>query len=369
MGVVSRATSFLSQCVFNTALWFRSSTNYLGKLIHANAADRTWTFPDKDGTVAMTSDIPAVITDHGGLSGLGDNDHPHYLQKAGDNLTGDLTADAGVLVDGVDVGGHDHSGGAGMGSQIPSTSVTGLGTLATQSGTFSGTSSNTNTGDQTITLTGDVTGSGTGTFAATVAADAVTYAKMQNVSATDKLLGRSTAGAGDVEEIACTAAGRAILDDADAAAQRTTLGAMADAQPACRVYNSANISINDSTTTALTYNSELSDPTGMHSTSSNTHRITIATAGVYLFVSHTRFAANTTGSRAAVMRHQGTTEVARDVRSASTSGFDNSVSLTALYPMAASEWMDIAVYQNSGGALNVEASGASPSFSAVRVSS
>ena len=55
-------------------------------------------------------------------------------------------------------------------------------------------------------------------------ADAVTYAKLQNVSATDKLLGRSTAGAGDAEEIACTAAGRAILDDADASAQRTTLG-------------------------------------------------------------------------------------------------------------------------------------------------
>lgn len=54
--------------------------------------------------------------------------------------------------------------------------------------------------------------------------DGVTYAKMQNVSATDKLLGRSTAGAGDVEEIACTAAGRALLDDADAAAQRGTLG-------------------------------------------------------------------------------------------------------------------------------------------------
>lgn len=87
-----------------------------------------------------------------------------------------------------------------------------------------GTHSGTNTGDQTITLTGDVTGSGTGSFAATIANDAVTYAKMQNVSATDKLLGRSTAGAGDVEEIACTAAGRALLDDVDAAAQRTTLG-------------------------------------------------------------------------------------------------------------------------------------------------
>lgn len=82
----------------------------------------------------------------------------------------------------------------------------------------------TNGGDQTITLTGDVTGSGTGSFAATIANDAVTYAKIQNVSATDRLLGRSTAGSGDVEEIVCTAAGRALIDDAAASNQRTTLG-------------------------------------------------------------------------------------------------------------------------------------------------
>lgn len=69
---------------------------------------------------------------------------------------------------------------------------------------------------------GDITVASSGT-AWTIDNDVVTYAKMQNVSATDKLLGRSTAGAGDVEEITCTAAGRALLDDANAAAQRTTL--------------------------------------------------------------------------------------------------------------------------------------------------
>lgn len=50
-------------------------------------------------------------------------------------------------------------------------------------------------------LTGDVTTpSGSGSQVATIANDAVTFAKMQNIS-TDKLLGRDTAGSGNVEEI------------------------------------------------------------------------------------------------------------------------------------------------------------------------
>ena len=49
-------------------------------------------------------------------------------------------------------------------------------------------------------LTGDVTAAGSGSQAATISNDAVTYAKMQNVTA-NKLMGRATAGAGDMEEI------------------------------------------------------------------------------------------------------------------------------------------------------------------------
>jgi hypothetical protein len=56
-------------------------------------------------------------------------------------------------------------------------------------------------GDQLITLTGDVTGSGTGTFAVTISNNAVTYAKMQDVSGPNKVLGRFSAGAGDPQEV------------------------------------------------------------------------------------------------------------------------------------------------------------------------
>lgn len=81
---------------------------------------------------------------------------------------------------------------------MPSTAKYGTAGL-TVTGTITATStiggsnlSGTNTGDQTITLTSDVTGSGTSSFATTIANNAVTYAKMQAVSATSKLLGSSS---------------------------------------------------------------------------------------------------------------------------------------------------------------------------------
>jgi hypothetical protein len=66
------------------------------------------------------------------------------------------------------------------------------------------------TGNQTITLSGDVTGSGATSITTTIAANAVTtskiantavtFAKIQNIN-TNRLLGRSSAGSGSVEEI------------------------------------------------------------------------------------------------------------------------------------------------------------------------
>lgn len=69
-------------------------------------------------------------------------------------------------------------------------------------------------------LTGNVTaGPGSGSQAATIANDAVTYAKLQDISATSRGLCRKTAGAGDTEE--CTLS--EILDFIGSAAQGDVL--------------------------------------------------------------------------------------------------------------------------------------------------
>lgn len=70
---------------------------------------------------------------------------------------------------------------------------------------------------------GDITVSSSGSTW-TIDNLAVTYAKIQNVSDTNKILGRVSSGAGVIEEIACTSFGRSLIDDIDAVTARTTLG-------------------------------------------------------------------------------------------------------------------------------------------------
>lgn len=82
-----------------------------------------------------------------------------------------------------------------------------------------------------------------------IADDAVTYAKMQPVSATDRVLGRSTAGAGDVEEIACTASGRSVISSVIAAKGDTLGGTAANTVGVLTVGANGTVLIADSAQT------------------------------------------------------------------------------------------------------------------------
>jgi hypothetical protein len=92
----------------------------------------------------------------------------------------------------------------------------GLGTLATQNGSFSGTSTGTNTGDQTITLSGDVTGTGTAGFSTTISNDAVTTIKiLDGAVTTAKIIDSGVTAAKLADNSAAVVAGSTPTGDGD----------------------------------------------------------------------------------------------------------------------------------------------------------
>lgn len=216
-------TTFKLQNVANT---------FNGSFVNTNTANRIYTLKDSAGTLAFVSDITGINsgTNTGdqtiivGITGtkaqfdtavtdgnfLYVGDVTQYTDELAQDAVGAMVDGTLVYTDLTPLLSRAALTGAITASAGSNATLLGSFTLAQLNTAISdadvatggGTATGTNTGDQTITLTGNVTGSGTGSFAATIANDAVTYAKMQNVSAISKLLGRgSAAGAGDPEEI------------------------------------------------------------------------------------------------------------------------------------------------------------------------
>lgn len=123
-------------------------------------------------------------------------------------------------------------------------------------------------------------------------------------------------------------------------------------QAHCRVYNSADITISDSTNTYLTFDTENIDTDAMHSTSANTSRITINKAGKYLVGATIRWASNATGYRQAFLQINRTTNI--DVRiQTPVTGQVTNMGISTIYQFAAADYIEVGVFQTSGGNLNV----------------
>lgn len=122
--------------------------------------------------------------------------------------------------------------------------------------------------------------------------------------------------------------------------------------PACSVYNSTTQSLTSAVVTTLTANSEFFDNDSMHSTSSNTSRITVQTAGRYLFIAATEFASNATGTRSTLFHKNATTDY-NAMHVPAASGVTTNLIAVRAVVMAAGDYMEVRGFQSSGGALDI----------------
>lgn len=135
--------------------------------------------------------------------------------------------------------------------------------------------------------------------------------------------------------------------------------------PACRVTNSIAIATVDNVEKLLTFDTERFDTDSMHSTVSATDRITFNTPGVYSVRLDFEFPTNGTGYRYGIIRLGGVTPIAFESKTASSVITGVGFSIGTIYKFAAGDFVSASVFQNSGGALNINKSGNfSPEFSA-----
>lgn len=122
--------------------------------------------------------------------------------------------------------------------------------------------------------------------------------------------------------------------------------------PACSVYASSAQSVANATFVSLTANSEYFDNDSMHSTATNTSRITIQTAGRYLLSATIAYTAGS-GRRFSQFLVNGTTAYDGDGRPAIGGGSDDKIVMTRTLVLAASDYVEVQANQNTGGNLNV----------------
>lgn len=131
--------------------------------------------------------------------------------------------------------------------------------------------------------------------------------------------------------------------------------------PYCDAINSAGIACTSGTATLITLDTENEDTDGMHSTSTNTSRIALNTAGLYEIHAFCRFPSNSTGMRTLNVRANsagsssgGATLTTINVPA--VNGGTTFVERTFNYRPTSpgTDYVEMFVTQNSGGSLTTD---------------
>ena len=116
-------------------------------------------------------------------------------------------------------------------------------------------------------------------------------------------------------------------------------------------------SISNATFTTLTWNSETYDTNTFHDNSTNNYRITVPSgkAGYYLVSGIILFGANGTGNRLMELRKNGSAVNYVFSETPATASNGTGLNMSYVINLAVADYLELAAYQTSGGALNVDA--------------
>jgi hypothetical protein len=123
----------------------------------------------------------------------------------------------------------------------------------------------------------------------------------------------------------------------------------------CRVYNSTAITIADSTTTTLTFDTESWDTDAMHSAAVNPERLTCKTAGKYLVGGNVFWDTNAAGYRGIQLFCSAPVGSVHALVYAPSAGavIGNGLNASTVLDLAVNDYVELRVRQTSGGNLDV----------------
>lgn len=143
--------------------------------------------------------------------------------------------------------------------------------------------------------------------------------------------------------------------------------AAGQADISARVTRSTAQSIANATETAISFDTVRWDTDGMWD-AANATRLTCQTAGKYLIVGNVRFAGAAGGYRQAGIKINGTATYLAIDKSSSLDSATVDLNPVAVYDLAAGDFIELYVFQNSGGNLNVEVlANSSPELSMIKI--
>lgn len=135
---------------------------------------------------------------------------------------------------------------------------------------------------------------------------------------------------------------------------------------ACRVYNSAVQALTTAVQAAITFDTERFDTQSIHSTVSNTSRLTVPASwgGIWLIGGCCGFAANATGSRSLFLKVNNTTYIGNiRIAADATASATTDLAIASTYALVAGDYVELIALQSSGGNLNTsQVANSTPEF-------